>query len=536
MPASPPQVTPWGRLSSAVLHLEGEADRARALRQLARPLVALAGEAGPSLALCTEPLALGSGGDGPQVRGVVTPRRPESLGGGRFNGRMDTRFPYVAGAMANGIASVELVLAMARAGMLGVFGAAGLGVPEVERAGRVLLDECRGLPFGMNLIHSPYEPELERAVVDLYLRLGIRCVSASAYLDLTPAIVRYRVAGIGPDGVARNKVLAKISRVELARKFLAPPPSAILDGLVSNGELSPEQAARAASVPMADELIVEADSGGHTDNRPAVTLVPTMIGLRDRAMAETGHYVGVGAAGGMATPQAVAAAFGMGADFVVTGSINQACQEAGTSPAVRELLAGAQQADITMAPAADMFEMGVKLQVLKRGTMFPMRAHKLYELYRAHGSLDEVAPADRASLERTIFRKPLAEVWQETEAFWRQRDPSQLERANRDPKHRMALVFRWYLGQSSRWANAGVADRKIDYQVWCGPAMGAFNEWTRGSHLQAPESRRAADVARNLLHGACVVARHESARAQGVSLAPADVSPLPVPQLEELEA
>ena len=27
-----------------------------------------------------------------------------------------------------------------------------------------------------------------------------------------------------------------------------------------------------------------------------------------------------------------------------------------------------------MAPAADMFEMGVKLQVLKRGTMFPMRA------------------------------------------------------------------------------------------------------------------------------------------------------------------
>ena len=38
-----------------------------------------------------------------------------------------------------------------------------------------------------------------------------------------------------------------------------------------------------------------------------------------------------------------------------------------------------------MAPAADMFEMGVKLQVLKRGTMFPMRAQKLYELYRAHG-------------------------------------------------------------------------------------------------------------------------------------------------------
>jgi NAD(P)H-dependent flavin oxidoreductase YrpB (nitropropane dioxygenase family) len=50
---------------------------------------------------------------------------------------------------------------------------------------------------------------------------------------------------------------------------------------------------------------------------------------------------------------------------------------------VREMLAQAEQADVIMAPAADMFEMGVKLQVLKRGTMFAMRAAKLYELYRA---------------------------------------------------------------------------------------------------------------------------------------------------------
>jgi trans-AT polyketide synthase, acyltransferase and oxidoreductase domains len=44
----------------------------------------------------------------------------------------------------------------------------------------------------------------------------------------------------------------------------------------------------------------------------------------------------------------------------------------------------------------------------------------------------------------------------------------------------MALVFRWYLGQSPVWANQGDADRKIDYQIWCGPAMGAFNEWVQG--------------------------------------------------------
>ena len=59
----------------------------------------------------------------------------------------------------------------------------------------------------------------------------------------------------------------------------------------------------------------------------------------------------------------------------------------------------------------------------------------------------------------------------------------------------MALVFRWYLGQSSHWANAGDPARAVDYQVWCGPAMAAFNEWVRGSFLERPEERRVATVA-----------------------------------------
>ena len=71
----------------------------------------------------------------------------------------------------------------------------------------------------------------------------------------------------------------------------------------------------------------------------------------------------------------------------------------------------------------------------------------------------------------------------------------------------MALVFRWYLGKSSRWANSGADDRQVDYQIWCGPAMGAFNEWARGSFLENPDCREFETVAMNLLFGACVVMR-----------------------------
>jgi PfaD family protein len=267
-----------------------------------------------------------------------------------------------------------------------------------------------------------------------------------------------------------------------------------------------------------------------------VTLLPTMLALRDRLQAQHQFEqpLRVGAAGGIATPGAVAGALAMGASYVVSGSINQACRESGSSDLVRELLAQAEQADTAMAPAADMFEMGVKVQVLKRGTMFAMRAGKLYDIYRSVAALEDIPPAERTALEKNLFRAPLEEIWAQTESYFQQRDPAQVQRALRDPKHKMALVFRWYLGQSSRWANAGEASRKIDYQVWCGPAMGAFNEWARGSCLEQPMQRRVVPVARNLLYGAAVLLRLLSLRSQGVAVNPAweQVRPLEPEELD----
>jgi PfaD family protein len=219
----------------------------------------------------------------------------------------------------------------------------------------------------------------------------------------------------------------------------------------------------------------------------------------------------------------------MGASYVVTGSVNQACVEAGTSDIVRRMLAQAQQAEIAMAPAADMFEMGVKVQVLKRGTLFAMRAAKLYELYRTHAGLDQIPANERATLEKTVFRAPLETIWEETQAYFQKRDPARIEKALGDPKQKMALVFRWYLGMSSRWANTGEASRAVDYQIWCGPAMAAFNDWVRGSFLETAENRRVATVAWNILYGTSVLLRARILGIQGIALAPG------LPRLKPLE-
>jgi PfaD family protein len=489
----------------------------RAIAALDRPCYVVRDEHG--LAAASDDSGFGPG---TQVLAGVPPLTRERLGSPGFLRDHGVANPYLAGAMANGIASADLVVAMARAGFLASFGAAGL-VPERVDAGlSAIRRRAPGLPFACNLIHSPSEPALERATVDACLRHGVECVEASAFLELTPEVVRYRASGLsaGPAGQVRigHRVIAKVSRPEVAELFLRSAPAPILRSLAADGRITAEQAELAARVPMADDLTAEADSGGHTDRRPLSVLLPEIIALRDRVCAETGREVRVGAAGGIGTPTAACAAFAMGAAYVVTGSINQASVEAAQSDATKRLLAEATASDTGMAPSADMFELGVDVQVLRRGTMFASKARRLYETYRAYDGIEAIPPAERTGLEERIFQRPLTEVWRDTVAFFQARDPEQIHRAQDDPKRRMALVFRWYLGLSSGWSVAGTPERVADFQIWCGPAMGAFNDWVAGTYLAALPNRQVADIAVNLVRGAAFATRVAQLRFAGVRL------------------
>ncbi|WP_039786008.1 PfaD family polyunsaturated fatty acid/polyketide biosynthesis protein [Actinoalloteichus spitiensis] len=474
---------------------------------------------------------LGVGGGAAEGRpgyplvGSLPPLYPEWLGDRSFLDAHGVRFPYVAGEMANGIAGIRMVSALAREDLLGFLGAGGLGLAEVERA----VDElAAALPdhrnWGVNLIHSPSEPELERAVAELLLDRRVPCVSLSAFMDLTPAAVRVAARGLrrAPSGevLRRTRIFAKVSRPETAALFLSPAPARLLSALVGRNELTAQEAEIAATVPLAEDVTVEGDSGGHTDNRPLGCVLPVVLRLRDELVARHGYDrpVRVGAAGGLGTPEALAGAFALGAAYVVTGSVNQSSVEADLSQEAKDLLANAGVADVTMAPAADMFELGVSLQVLRRGTLFPARAGRLRSLYESYASLEDLPETVRDTLEREVLHASLDEVWARTQEFWRHRDPAELERARRDPRHRMALVFRWYLGSSSRWAIEGDHQRRLDYQLWCGPAMGAFNRWVADGWLADPANRSVVQIARNLLEGAAVVTRAHQARTSGVAV------------------
>jgi trans-AT polyketide synthase/acyltransferase/oxidoreductase domain-containing protein len=529
-PASPAPATASTALSASAMFTPDPSSRVADLRAALHDITC------PLFVTADGVFTRGQHGAGQSLLAMIPAISAADLGAKSFQAAHGVRASYVSGAMAGGIGSPAIVIAMANVGLIGFYGAGGLPLEDVTKAVAQIKQELGDLPAGFNLLHNPAEPGVEDATVDLYLKHNCRTVSASAFMRLTSAIVRYRLHGIHRDSDGRivvpNKVFAKVSRAEVAEPFMRPAPAKIVRKLTEAGVLSAEAAELATMVPMAEDITAEADSGGHTDRRPLVVLLPTLLRLRDKVVAEEGYAergiaIRVGAAGGIGDPASAYAALSMGADYLLTGSINQATVEAGTSDMSKEMVAQAGMADCITGPAPDMFEMGAHVQVLGRGSMYAQRATRLYELYRAHGSMDEIPEKARAKIEKTIFRQPLDEVWANTRAYWADRDPREIERAEQDPRHKMALTFRWYLGMTSRWARIGEADRKRDFQIWCGPSMGLFNGWVAGTWLEPLAARGVVAIANAVLGGAAALRRVELARSAGVDLPPGCDKPDP---------
>ncbi len=457
--------------------------------------------------------------------GLLPGVSPEWLGNSAFTDAFGCRFPYLVGEMARGIATARMVVAAGQGGLFGFFGSAGLRPDAIRPAlAEVKAGLTSGEPWGANLIHCPDDPDHERMLVDLFLEEGVRHLSASAFLRLSPEIVRFSALGLSrrADGSIErhHHVFAKVSRPVVARQFLDPPKAKLLRDLVASGRISPEQAELQSRLPVAEALTVEADSGGHTDNRPLASLFHSIAELRSAAVQRHGYDrpIFLGAAGGIGTPAAAAAAFKLGADYILTGSVNQSAVESGLSRDGRLMLAEADMFDMIMAPAADMFELGAKVQVLKRGTFFAMKAHRLYDLYRRYGSLEALPGRDRFWLETAVLREDIEEAWAKTRAHHEKRNPRLLAAAEADPKKRMALLFRRFLFMGAHWAREGLDSRRSDYQIWCGPAMGAFNVWAKKSFLEDPAERDVQQIGLNLMEGAALVTRAQQLRSVGVAV------------------
>jgi trans-AT polyketide synthase/acyltransferase/oxidoreductase domain-containing protein len=212
-----------------------------------------------------------------------------SLGSKEFREDFNIKYAYITGSMYKGIASKEMVVRMGKAGLMGFLGTGGLPINQIEDSIKYIYNELpNGNAYGVNLLNNLENLELEASTVDLLLRCGVRNVEASAYMQMTPSLVLFRLNGIHRNGngelIVPNRILAKVSRPEVADLFMSPPPEAIMNKLIQAGKLSPEEAELGKSIPVSEHTCVEADSGGHTDQGVLFALYPSIVFLRDEKM------------------------------------------------------------------------------------------------------------------------------------------------------------------------------------------------------------------------------------------------------------
>lgn len=432
---------------------------------------------------------------------------PQTLGSRAFRQDYGVKEAYVAGAMVKGIASAAMVIRMGQSGRLAFLGSG--GVPDADNLEAIRQIQSAlpsGAPYGINVLADPSDPARELRFIDLLLGAGVRNIEASAFVEVTDALLKFRLTGLTEDGaghlVVPHRIIAKISRPEVSAAFLSPPDPKAVARLRATNQITEEEAALAPRLSVASDLTIEADSGGHTDMGVTSALLPFILHQRDdlQALHRFASPARVGSAGGIGTPEAAACAFMLGADFIATGSINQSTVEAGTSAAVKDVLQQVGVRDTAYAPAGDMFELGAKVQVLKKGIFFPARANKLYDLWRTYPSLDAISPAVARDIQDKYFQRSFTSVFEETCDHYAKIAPDEIGRAERNPKVKMALIFRWYFVHSMRLALAGDTGRKVDWQVYCGPSLGAFNRWVKGTELENWQDRHVDILAETLMH------------------------------------
>ena len=109
--------------------------------------------------------AISQEGKGLELLAMVAPLTAKQLGDTTFQKDYNLKYCYKTGAMANGIASEALVIAMGKAQLLGSFGAAGLVPRRVKEAIDTIQQALPTQTYAFNLIHSPNEKALEAGAV-----------------------------------------------------------------------------------------------------------------------------------------------------------------------------------------------------------------------------------------------------------------------------------------------------------------------------------------------------------------------------------
>jgi NAD(P)H-dependent flavin oxidoreductase YrpB (nitropropane dioxygenase family) len=238
--------------------------------------------------------------------------------------------------MAGGPSTPQMVVAAARAGSLG-FLAGGYKTPDAL-ADQIAKVRSDGVPFGVNLF-APNPVPVDPGAYEQYRR-QLQQEAEIFGIDLGSVAIKE------DDDYWQDKVdLLLAEPVPVVSFTFGIPEPRVIDALKNAGSLvaqtitSPDEA-RLATETGVDVLLVQAAAaGGHSgiltpDRLPPEIPLPLLI--REIGAVTSLPLIG---AGGLGTPDDVAAALGAGAIATAVGTVLLRSEEAGTSAPYRAALA-----------------------------------------------------------------------------------------------------------------------------------------------------------------------------------------------------
>jgi len=267
--------------------------------------------------------------------------------------------------------SERVVVAVSRAGGLGVLGAAQLTADELERKLAWLEGELGETPFGVDLLlpgryEAAQDGGLDRSALVAQVPMEHRRFVAGLLEEYSvPELEEGHTFGDHVDGrglpVTGNHTYTARDTAPLLEVCLASPiklfanalgvaPPDVVDAFHQRAVL----VAGLAGTPRhgvkhreggTDIVIAQGyEAGGHTGDIGSMVLIPDMVDAVDG--------LPVLAAGGIASGRQMAAAMVLGAAGVWTGSVWLTTEEAETTPAVREKFVRARTSDTVRSRAS----------------------------------------------------------------------------------------------------------------------------------------------------------------------------------------
>lgn len=420
-----------------------------------------------------------------------------NLGSKEFKERYGLSYAYLAGSMDYGISTEELVYKLGKAGCLAFLGTKGVTFAEIHNSIKNLKRRFDGKgKFGVNLSYIPSQSVREEQLVNLCLECGVDIVEASSYFTITLPLAKYKIKGLvrETDGTvhSNHKIIMKVGRPDIAALFMKEMPDSIIEKLLEKGEILPEEAELAHGIPLADDICVTGEQAGPTEHANIFSAFPIIQKLREESKMQRKEDIHIGIAGGIGTPEAVRAAFLMGADFIMTGSVHLCTVESGMSKSGKDLLQAIDVQDTEFVPSLEMFELDAKWQVMKKGVFFPARMNNLYEIYRNCESFQKMDLKLREKLEKRYFNRTIASILAECKEEMTEQE---LQMMKYNEKYEMALVFKWFMQHAMEAAIQGNETEKVNYCIKCSSALGSFNRWVKGTSFEKWENRHVDEVA-----------------------------------------